>query len=305
MAAAALLSVMVSGPIGVSAASLKVSWQAPTTNTDGTPLIDLVGYRVYVAPSSPACGGPSFIYVTSPVAAPSGSQTVSSLAPGLAGTTYAVAVTAINASHVESTCSPEAIGVARADFTVAPSSVDFGSAVVGASVDRIVTVQNVSTASLSGTAIVSAPFTVISGSSYSVAPGARQDVVVRFLPTVDGTFIGNINFTAGGDTISRGVAGTAMLPSAALSSVTPDKTAPQTVGTTVTFTATATGGTAPYQFKWWLNTDGGPVWTLLQDWSTSNTLMWTPTVANSGYQIATWVRNKFTNFAINPSPSPP
>ena len=70
--------------------------------------------------------------------------------------------------------------------------------------------------------------------------------------------------------------------------MTPDKTAPQTLGTTVTFTATATDGTAPYQFKWWLNTDGGPVWTPLQDWSTSNTLMWTPTVANSAYQIATW-----------------
>jgi hypothetical protein len=33
--------------------------------------------------------------------------------------------------------------------------------------------------------------------------------------------------------------------------------------------------------------------------------MWTPPVANPAYQIATWVRNKFTNFAINPSPSPP
>src|SRR5206468_3761569 len=87
------------------------------------------------------------------------------------------------------------------------------------------------------------------------------------------------------------------------------KTAPQTLGTTVTFTATATDGTAPYQFKWWLNTDGGPVWTALQDWSTSNTLMWTPTVANPAYQIATWVRSsgkttdtfestKLTSFAI-------
>src|SRR5207253_1450561 len=100
---------------------------------------------------------------------------------------------------------------------------------------------------------------------------------------------------------------------ARLISVTSDKTAPQTLGTTVTFTATATDGTAPYQFKWWLNTDGGPVWTLLQDWSTSNTLMWTPTVANPAYQIATWVRssgnpadtyenNAFTSFAINPRP---
>src|SRR5207237_566123 len=102
-------------------------------------------------------------------------------------------------------------------------------------------------------------------------------------------------------------------PPARLSSVTPDKSAPQVVGTTVIFTAVATDGAAPYQFKWWLNTDGGPVWTLLQDWSTSNTLTWTPTVANPGYQIATWVRsggnpadtyehNAFTRLATHPSP---
>jgi hypothetical protein len=51
------------------------------------------------------------------------------------------------------------------------------------------------------------------------------------------------------------------------------------------------------------------VWTLLQDCSTSNTLMWTPPVANPAYQIATWVRssgnpadiyenNKSTSFPI-------
>lgn len=28
-----------------------LSWQAPTTNEDGTPLIDLAGYRVYYGPT--------------------------------------------------------------------------------------------------------------------------------------------------------------------------------------------------------------------------------------------------------------
>src|SRR5207249_11174655 len=75
---------------------------------------------------------------------------------------------------------------------------------------------------------------------------------------------------------------------------------------------------APYttlfrSFKWWLNTDGGPTWMLLQDWSASNTLTWTPTVANAAYKLSTWVRSsgnsadtyegyQFTNFAITPPP---
>src|SRR5207249_3003264 len=41
-------------------------------------------------------------------------------------------------------------------------------------------------------------------------------------------------------------------PPATITSVTADKSAPQSPGTTVTFTATATGGKPPYQFKWWV-----------------------------------------------------
>jgi hypothetical protein len=104
------------------------------------------------------------------------------------------------------------------------------------------------------------------------------------------------------------------LPPPATVSVTADKTPPQTPDTTITFTAAATAGKAPYQFKWWLNTDGGPTWMLLQDWSTSSTFAWTPTVANAAYKLSTWVRSsgnpadtyegyQFTDFAITSPPS--
>jgi hypothetical protein len=216
VAALALLSAAtIARPIGVEAASLYVSWQAPTTNADGTRLTTLFGYRLYFGTSTPVCQGPSFFNLISPIAAPSESETVAYQLRGLsAGTTYAVAVTAINSSQDESECPPEAVGIAHAAFTAAPSTVDFGSTIVGTSVDRRFTLQNIGTATVSGTAVVSPPFTIVSGSSYTVAPGATQDVVVRFPPTVDGTFVGNINFFADGDTISRGVAGTAMLLSA-------------------------------------------------------------------------------------------
>src|SRR5258708_20602784 len=78
-------------------------------------------------------------------------------------------------------------------------------------------------------------------------------------------------------------------PPATLSSVTADKSAPQSPGTTITFTAAAISGKAPYQFKWWVN--DGTAWTLLQDWSSSTTVAWTPTVANAAYKLATWVRS--------------
>jgi hypothetical protein len=73
-----------------------------------------------------------------------------------------------------------------------------------------------------------------------------------------------------------------------LNSITPNVVAPQTAGTTITFTANATGGTAPYQYKWWLF-DGA--WNVVSNWSTSHTLAWTPATASSAYRIGVWVRN--------------
>ena len=71
--------------------------------------------------------------------------------------------------------------------------------------------------------------------------------------------------------------------------VTADRVAPQVPGTSVRFTAAATGGTAPYQFKWWVY--DGTVWTVVQNWSTSASFTWTPTAANANYRVYVWVRS--------------
>ena len=132
---------------------------------------------------------------------------MSSRVTGLAaGTTYFVRVTAVDTSGNESACSGSASGVAQPDFSVTPSAAtSFGSVTIGSTADRTFTVQNTSTASLSGTATVGAPYSIVSGASFSLAAGASQAVTVRFRPTGAGTFAGNVNFTAGGDTMSRGV----------------------------------------------------------------------------------------------------
>jgi hypothetical protein len=76
----------------------------------------------------------------------------------------------------------------------------------------------------------------------------------------------------------------------ALTNLTANLTAPQIVGTPITFTAAAVNGTAPYSYKWFVSSDGVN-WTMLQNWSASNTYTWTPTAANSAFRIGVWVRS--------------
>ena len=68
-----------------------------------------------------------------------------------------------------------------------------------------------------------------------------------------------------------------------------NRTAPQVPGTTVTFTATATGGVSPVEFKWLVN--DGVTSTAAQDWSTADTFAWTPATANAAYRVIVWARS--------------
>jgi hypothetical protein len=88
---------------------------------------------------------------------------------------------------------------------------------------------------------------------------------------------------------------------------------PQVAGTAVTFTASASGGSGSYQFKWWVW--NGTVWTMVGDWATSTTFTWTPTEANANYRIGVWARNASSTadsnqfnlsvpFVINPVQTP-
>ena len=63
---------------------------------------------------------------------------------------------------------------------------------------------------------------------------------------------------------------------------------PQTVGTTVSWSATATGGLAPHEFQWSLYQNGQ--WTVAP-WATASTWTWTPVVASNDVQVRVAVRN--------------
>ncbi|HTV02203.1 MAG TPA: S8 family peptidase [Luteitalea sp.] len=70
--------------------------------------------------------------------------------------------------------------------------------------------------------------------------------------------------------------------------LTPSVAAPQAPGATVTWTAVASGGEGPYQYQYVLF--NGSTWVDVGPWTTTNTLAWTPAVANAGYQIAVRAR---------------
>jgi RHS repeat-associated protein len=75
-------------------------------------------------------------------------------------------------------------------------------------------------------------------------------------------------------------------------SLAADRASGQSVGTTVTWTATPRGGTPPLSYKWLLSSDDGATWTTLQDWTTNaNRYAWTPMLANSLYRIGVSVRS--------------
>jgi len=71
--------------------------------------------------------------------------------------------------------------------------------------------------------------------------------------------------------------------------LTPNLVAPQAPGTSITWTASAAGGLAPYQYRFlvW----GGSAWSEARAWDTSNVFTWTPSVASPDYKVAVLVRS--------------
>jgi len=74
----------------------------------------------------------------------------------------------------------------------------------------------------------------------------------------------------------------------AIVSLTANRTAPQLAGNAITFTATPTGGTAPFVYKWFVF--DGSNWTMVVNWDPNPTFGWTPTVANANYRVRVWVK---------------
>ena len=194
-----------------TAGILDATWTAPTTNTDGSPLTDLASYRLYYATASSPCPGSSSVQVASPTPSPGPNTTMSFRLTGLtSGALYNVAVSAVDAAGSQSSCSSIASAMARAEFAVSPTgTVNFGSVNLGSFAEQTFTVSNTGGGTISGSTSVAAPFSIVSGSPFTLSgAGATQAVKVRFTPTTTTTVSTNLTFTASGGTISAIVTGT-------------------------------------------------------------------------------------------------
>jgi hypothetical protein len=89
--------------------------------------------------------------------------------------------------------------------------------------------------------------------------------------------------------LTQSVPFTVTAPSAASVTLTADVASPQPVGSRVRWSAFATGGVAPYQYRWWVF--DGSVWRAKTGWRTSSTWSWTPKVANDSYVVRVWMRS--------------
>ena len=74
-------------------------------------------------------------------------------------------------------------------------------------------------------------------------------------------------------------------------SFTTNATFPAPTGTTLTWTAVATGGSGPLHFQFWRYSKQTNAWTMVRDYATGNMYSWTPPTSEKGtYSLQVWVR---------------
>ena len=79
-------------------------------------------------------------------------------------------------------------------------------------------------------------------------------------------------------------------PALTVTALNANRTFPSAAGVPVTWSASAAGGTSPAQFKFYLLDVGTGTWTLLQDYSPSSSVTWTPTKGGL-YVVQVWARS--------------
>jgi len=193
-----------------------------------------------------------------------------------------------------------AVSVSTPAISVTPNSLDFGAIYANTSSDRVFTVQNAGSGTLTGNASTTAPFAIVSGGSYNLSAGQSQSVSVRFSPASAGTFSGTVSF-AGGGAASKVVTGVAVPPAAIAVN-------PTTVTTGATVTANWSGIAPPTATDWiGLYFPGAPNTSYLAWRTTTGTASGSvpftipASLAPGTYELRLFANNGYTRLAVSNS----
>jgi hypothetical protein len=257
---------------------------------DGQPLVDRYDLRIYrldenvpyrvVDLQKPAPGTDGKIRV----------NLVTLLTPPLpAGVAYTADVAAVGPGGLNA--SP--LSVDLFSFSGPPLSVTTLSANVAFPV-AVGTPVTWTAASTGGSSPYSYRFWVLYGSTWSVGREWSASNSWTWTPTITGTYQVQVWARNAGSSVDfdawrdSGPVGVAAPPPLGVTAVSANPPGPVWTNTPVTWTAVASGGTAPYSYKFWVF--NGTSWSIGRDWGASNSWTWTPSVAGN-YEIQVWVRN--------------
>jgi hypothetical protein len=151
---------------------------------------------------------------------------------------------------------------------VSPGIANFGTLMNGNSATNSFIVENVGGDTLNGTASVGAPFSILSGGTYSLGNGQSQTVNVVFDPAATGTYSQYVIFTGGNGTnvavsgistnIASGVVPTVSAISANVSNQGTNALLLSLNSGPVQLSATAAANdNDPLSWQWWYNVNGG------------------------------------------------
>jgi hypothetical protein len=135
-----------------------------------------------------------------------------------------------------------------------------------------------------------------SGSGYNIVQDYSATNTFAWTPVATGAYDILIDVRSTGSTVVRDASTKIFYyqigPAPATGvTVTPNLASPQNVGTPITLTAVGQGGSGTYEFRFWVNSGLG--YTITQDYSASNTFVWTPG-STGNYDILVDVRNAGT-----------
>lgn len=136
-------------------------------------------------------------------------------------------------------------------------------------------------------------FHVFDGSTWTVGRDWNSASTWTWTPPAAGTYSFQVWVRNSGSTSTYDAwspfSFTAALPGGlTVSSFAADLATPVPAGTPITLTARAVGGTPPYSYRYWVY--NGTSWSLLDDWSSSNSVIWVAPAAGA-YSFQAWVRN--------------